>query len=77
MIRACDAKRGTLRRQEGDANISSRKEEECPRQDGWTAWEMISKRRDCRGKKCTTMLHGGVYPHTSTTHESRTKMKKK
>ena len=31
---------------------------------------MISERRDCRGKKRTTVLHGGVY-------QSRNKMKSK
>ena len=37
---------------------------------------MISKRRDCRGRKCTTMLYGGVCHRTSTTHKSGNKMKR-
>ena len=35
---------------------------------------MISKRRDCRGRKCTTVLHGGVHHHTSAPHKSVNKM---
>ena len=27
---------------------------------------MISKRRECWGRKCTTVLHGGICHHTST-----------
>ena len=38
---------------------------------------MISKRRDCRGRKCTTVLHGGVCHRTSTPHKSGNKMKRK
>ena len=38
---------------------------------------MISKIRDCRGRKCTTVLHGGVCHHTSTPHKSGNKMKEK
>ena len=30
---------------------------------------LTSKRRDCRGRKCMTELHGGVYHHTSTPHK--------
>ena len=38
---------------------------------------MISKRRYCRGRKCTTKLHGGVCHRTSTQHKSGNKMKGK
>ena len=38
---------------------------------------MISKRRDCRGRKCMTVLHGGVRHHISTPHKSVNKMKEK
>ena len=31
---------------------------------------MISKRRDCRWRKCTTVLHGGVCHRTSTPDKS-------
>ena len=30
---------------------------------------MISKRWDCRGRKCMTELHGSVHRQTSTTHK--------
>ena len=36
---------------------------------------MLSKRRDCRPMKCTTVLHGGVCNHTSIPHKSGTKIK--
>ena len=42
------------------------------REDGWTKWRMISKRRDCRLMKCTTVCH-----RTSTPHKSGNKMKEK
>ena len=40
---------------------------------------VISKRRDCRGRKCSTKLHGGLYRRTSIPHKSgnTTRMKKK
>ena len=38
--------------------------------------EMISK-RDCRRRKGTTLLHGGVCHRTSTPHETGNKMKSK
>ena len=37
---------------------------------------MLSKRRDCRGWKCATELHGGVYRQTLTPHKSGNKMKR-
>ena len=37
---------------------------------------MISERRDCRGRKCTTVLHGGVHRQTLTPHKSGTKKKR-
>ena len=38
---------------------------------------MISKRRDCRGRKCTTELHGGVCHPTSTQDRVRDDIKEK
>ena len=38
---------------------------------------MLSKIRDCRLIKCTTVLHGGVCHRTSTPHKSGNKVKKK
>ena len=38
---------------------------------------MLSKRRDCRRRKCTSVLHGGVCHRTSTPHRIRNKMKGK
>ena len=38
---------------------------------------MISKRRDYRGRKCTTVLLGGVCHRTSPTHKCGSKMKRK
>ena len=38
---------------------------------------MISKRRDCRLMKCTTVLHGGVRHCTSTPRTSGKQMKRK
>ena len=38
---------------------------------------MISERRDCWLKKCTTVLHGGVCHRNSTPRTSGNKMKKK
>ena len=35
------------------------------------------KRRDCRQRKCTTVLHGGVCHRTSTPRKSGNKMKEK
>ena len=35
-------------------------------EDGPTVREIISKRRDCQARKCTTESHGGVFHHTST-----------
>ena len=53
--------RSTIRRKEGDGNDSTMgKGEEGLREDGWTERGMISKRRDCRGRKCTTVLRVGV-----------------
>ena len=43
--------------------------------DGWVEWGMISERRDCRGRKCMTALHGGVYHQTRTPYKSGIKMK--
>ena len=42
-----------------------------------TKRRIISKRRDCRLMKCTTMPHGGVCYRTSTPHKSGNKMKEK
>ena len=39
--------------------------------------KMISEKRDCRGRKCTTELHGGVCKRRSTPHNSGNKMKRK
>ena len=51
------AKRTALRRGGGrDGNESTW---EGLREDGLTGWGMISERRDCRRRKCTTVLHGG------------------
>ena len=38
---------------------------------------MTSKRRDCRGRKCTTVLHGGVCHRTSMPHKCGNKTKRK
>ena len=38
---------------------------------------MISKRRGCRWRKCTTVPHGGIGHRTLTPHESGNKMKRK
>ena len=35
------------------------------------------KEKSLRGKKCTTVLHGGVCHRTSTPHKSENKMKRK
>ena len=35
---------------------------------------MISKGRDCRGSKCTTVLHGGICHRTVTPHKSGNKI---
>ena len=37
---------------------------------------MISNRKDCRGRKCTTVLHGAVCHRTSTPYKSGKKMKR-
>ena len=37
---------------------------------------MISKRRDCRGRKSTTVLHGGVRHVILIPHKSGNKMEK-
>ena len=36
---------------------------------GWTNWRTISKIKDCRLMKCTTVLHGGVCRRKSTPHK--------
>ena len=38
-------------------------------EDGWKKW------RDCRRRKCTTVLHGGSCHRTSTPHKSGNKRK--
>ena len=38
---------------------------------------MVSKRRDCRLMKCTTVPQGGVCHRTSTPHNSENKKRKK
>ena len=38
---------------------------------------MISKRRDCRGRKCTSVLHGAVCRRTTIQHKSDNKTKRK
>ena len=59
VILACNEKRGALRRKKGDGNENTMEKEDL-REDGWTEWGRYQKRRDCRGRKCTTVLHGGV-----------------
>ena len=43
------------KRQSFLSNSSSK--EEGLREDGWTEWGIISKRRNCQGRKCMTVLH--------------------
>ena len=65
-------KRRALRRKVGDGRRKRGR-----RENGWTERGMISKRRDCRGSKCMTDPHGGVYHQTSNPHKSGTNMKRK
>ena len=78
MVWASDEKRGTLRRKEGDGNESTREKEERTKTVGQNeGGGMISKRRDCRRRMCTAVLHGGVCHSTSTPHKSGNNMKRR
>ena len=67
----------SIRRRAMGMEYEGGRREENLREDGWTVWRMISEKRDCRRRKCTTVLHGGVYRHTSTPYKSRNKVKGK
>ena len=73
MVRACDEKRGTLCSKE--MKVQGRRKRGRPKR-RWLD-RVISKRRDCRLMKCTTVLHGRVCHRTSTPHKSWNKMKEK
>ena len=64
-----------VRRKEGaDANESTREEEYGKANEKMAGQpEGLSKRRDCRRRKCTNMLHGGVCHRAATPHKSGNK----
>ena len=71
-----NAERGALYRQEEDGMDKGEGGEEGLKEDGWSVRGVISNRRDCRGRNCTTMLHD-AYRHILTPHKSLNMMKGK
>ena len=62
---------------QGDGNRSTRKEEGKARGKMVTVRGLYQREGTVGGRKCTTVLRGSVYRHTSTPHKSRTKMKRR
>ena len=65
MVWACDEKRG---RRVVEMEVQRRRKK--------GRW-MGRVRRDCPGRKCTTVIHGDVCHRTSTTHKTGDNLKKK
>ena len=40
-----------------EVKVQGRRKKGIVREDGWIELGMISERKDCRGRKCTTELH--------------------
>ena len=75
MVWACDAKRGTLCRKEGDGNESTgEKEERRPKRRWLDKVKDDIKEKGLSLMMCTTVLHGCVCHRTSTPHKSGNKM---
>ena len=51
--------------------VQGRRKSGRPKRNGWTKYRIISKRKDCRLMKCTTVLYGGV---CHIVHRPRIKM---
>ncbi len=71
MVWACDAKGGGLcgKESDGPGKCGGRKR-------GRPNRRWMDSVMDCRGRKCTIVLHGGVYCQTLTTHRSGNKINK-
>ena len=54
-----------------------RREEHYVGEESWLECVLISERRDCRRRNCTTVLHGGVCQRTSIPLKNGNNMKSK
>ena len=75
MVWTCDEKRGTLCRRV--MQVQRRRKRGRPKRRWLEKVKDDIKEKGLSGRKCTTVLHGGVCHRTSTTHKSGNKMKKK
>ena len=77
VVWACDAKRATLCRKEGDGNESTgRRKRGRPERRRLDRVRDDIRKKGVSGRKCMTELHAAIYRHTLTPHKSGTKVKK-